>query len=210
MLLTHNDSKRILTMDIDDKLDIFRFPECPGFVVRGYHKNCGGHCHWKVVDTLTKKRKNTDTESMETWQYMPVEMQKHVVVDRLRKNGCRVTRQREILIDIILQGECTSCKEIYILAAKEDPGIGLATVYRMVRALEEIGALQRKNAYRIFDQDYMEVETCLIQLENGEGLELKVHDLKQIVEKGMRVCGRPIDQKVKKVLVKNRISEIVL
>lgn len=164
------------------------------------------------MDVLTKKKKNADKENMESWQFMPVEMQKNVVVERLRENGCRVTRQREILIDIILQGECTSCKEIYILASREDPGIGLATVYRMVRALEEIGAIRRKNAYRIYnqEQEYMEVETCLIQLENGEGLELKAHALKQIVEKGMRVCGHPVNQKVKKVLVKSRTSEIML
>ena len=153
------------------------------------------------MDVLTKKKKNADKENMESWQFMPVEMQKNVVVERLRENGCRVTRQREILIDIILQGECTSCKEIYILASREDPGIGLATVYRMVRALEEIGAIRRKNAYRIYDQEqeYMEA-----------GLELKAHALKQIVEKGMRVCGHPVNQKVKKVLVKSRTSEIML
>ena len=43
------------------------------------------------------------------------------------------------LIDIILSETCSYCKEVYILALKKDPGIGIATVYRMVDALEKIG-----------------------------------------------------------------------
>ena len=39
-----------------------------------------------------------------------------------------------------LQEECTCCKEIYFLASKKDPNIGMATVYRMINLLEEIGA----------------------------------------------------------------------
>ncbi|MFR5733737.1 MAG: transcriptional repressor [Clostridium sp.] len=32
---------------------------------------------------------------------------------------------------------------------KRDPSIGMATVYRMVKTLEEAGLIQRKNMYRI-------------------------------------------------------------
>ena len=40
------------------------------------------------------------------------------MLQRLKEKGCRITKQRKILIDIILQGECTSCKEIYYKAAE--------------------------------------------------------------------------------------------
>ena len=71
------------------------------------------------------------------------------MLQRLKEKGCRITKQRKILIDIILQGECTSCKEIYYKAAEKDPSIGAATVYRMINLLEEIGVISRKNMFRV-------------------------------------------------------------
>lgn len=80
---------------------------------------------------------------------MSIQDKKSYILRELKKRGCRITNQRKILIDIILRDECCSCKEIYYQAIKEDPSIGMATVYRMVRTLEEIGLIQRKNMYRI-------------------------------------------------------------
>ena len=76
-------------------------------------------------------------------------MQKEMVIARLRERGCRITKQRLMLLDIILKEECSSCKEIFYKASKMDKSIGSATVYRMVNTLEEIGAISRKNMYRI-------------------------------------------------------------
>lgn len=76
-------------------------------------------------------------------------MQKEMVIARLRERGCRITKQRLMLLDIILEEECSSCKEIFYKASKMDKSIGSATVYRMVNTLEEIGAISRKNMYRI-------------------------------------------------------------
>ena len=73
---------------------------------------------------------------------MSVQEKKSYILQELRKNGCR-------LIDIILQDECCCCKEIYYQAIKKDPTIGMATVYRMVKTLEETGLIKRKNLYRI-------------------------------------------------------------
>lgn len=69
---------------------------------------------------------------------------KETIVGKLKARGCRITRQRLVLIDIILEEECQSCKEIYFRAVRDNNKIGLATVYRMVNALEEIGAINRK------------------------------------------------------------------
>lgn len=80
---------------------------------------------------------------------MSIQDKKSYILRELKKRGCRITNQRKILIDIILRDECCSCKEIYYQAIKEDSSIGMATVYRMVRTLEEIGLIQRKNMYRI-------------------------------------------------------------
>lgn len=77
------------------------------------------------------------------------QMQKDIIVGKLRECGCRITKQRLILLDIILQQECSCCKEIYYKASLLDNKIGPATVYRMINTLEEIGAISRKNMYRI-------------------------------------------------------------
>ena len=66
---------------------------------------------------------------------------------RLREKGCRITKQRLELLDVILNNQCSSCKEIHYLASKVDSGIGIATVYRMVNELEDIGVISRKIVY---------------------------------------------------------------
>ena len=98
---------------------------------------------------MTNERLETDKKSIDDTGIQRTEMQKEIVISRLREMGCRITRQRMILLDIILGEECSSCKEIYYKAAKRDPSIGMATVYRMVKTLEEAGLIQRKNMYRI-------------------------------------------------------------
>ncbi len=75
--------------------------------------------------------------------------QKDIVIEKLRKQGFRITKQRRILLDVILDEECSSCKEIYYKAVKRDDSIGIATVYRMVNTLEDIGVISRKNMYKV-------------------------------------------------------------
>ena len=71
---------------------------------------------------------NRDTE-----QYHRVSREKEEILYLLRKRGFRVTKQRELILDIVFEHECASCKEIYYQAIQRDPGIGMATVYRMVK-----------------------------------------------------------------------------
>lgn len=71
------------------------------------------------------------------------------VLDKLKENGFRITKQRKLLIDIILSDEFCSIKEIYYKAIRQDPAIGIATVYRMINVLEDIGAINRRNMYKI-------------------------------------------------------------
>lgn len=80
----------------------------------------------------------------ETGNYRRTKMKKEMVLQKLREQGCRITQQRQILLDIILEEDGSSCKEIFYRASKLDPGIGTATVYRLVNKLEEIGAISRR------------------------------------------------------------------
>ena len=63
---------------------------------------------------------------------------KERIIEQLKRSGCRVTKQRLMLIDVILEGKCNCCKEIYYQASLKDPSIGPATVYRMVNTLEPV------------------------------------------------------------------------
>ena len=65
------------------------------------------------------------------------------VIEKKRKKGCRITKQRKLIVDIIMNNEFTSCKEIYYRVIKEDPTIGMATVYRMINQLEEMNVIRR-------------------------------------------------------------------
>ena len=61
-----------------------------------------------------------------------------------------------ILLDVILSGKWNCCKEIYYEAAKRDAAIGMATVYRMVSTLEEIGVFSRCYRYSLPDRPWGE------------------------------------------------------
>ena len=82
-------------------------------------------------------------------KYERTQMQREIVIQRLKEQGCRITKQRMVLLDIILNENCSSCKEIYYRASRIDSKIGTATVYRMINTLEEIGAINRRNMYKI-------------------------------------------------------------
>ena len=82
-------------------------------------------------------------------KYEKTQMQREIVIQRLKEQGCRITKQRMVLLDIILNENCSSCKEIYYKASRIDSRIGTATVYRMINTLEEIGAINRRNMYKI-------------------------------------------------------------
>lgn len=71
-------------------------------------------------------------------------MAKSEIIDRLKGKGLRITNQRKVLIDTILENECSSSKEIYYNAIKKDPNIGMATVYRMIKVLEDAEVLERR------------------------------------------------------------------
>ena len=81
--------------------------------------------------------------------YQRTRMQKDVVIQELKKRGCRITKQRRMLLEVILENECSCCKEIYYQVREKDHTVGIATVYRMIKTLEEAGVIDRRNMYRI-------------------------------------------------------------
>lgn len=137
-------------------------------------------------------------------------MEKDIIIQKLKECGCRITKQRLVLLDVILEGECTSCKEIYYKASKLDENIGTATVYRMINTLEEIGAIDRKNMYRICCKepcDMKEACTCTIELEDDTRYYLSAGKWNRVLEEGLRACGYQADHKIKSVTVDPSASD---
>ena len=124
---------------------------------------------------------------------------KNYILDQLRQRGCRITKQREILVDVILRENCSNCKEIYYMAIKEDPAIGMATVYRMVNLLEEIGALQWRNEYKIFEKTKEKTRKYLIKFADASSMELKADSFHKVLERGLEVSGHLEGRKVKHI-----------
>lgn len=147
-----------------------------------------------------KKKKANMCESV---AYHRTQMQKEIIVQKLKEQGCRITKQRLMLLDIILQEECSCCKEIYYIASKQDEKIGSATVYRMINTLEEIGAISRKNMYKIACGSECEVDNaCTIEFEDGTVMELSAKKWNQIIREGLTACGYSDGKKVRSVSAK--------
>lgn len=128
---------------------------------------------------------------------------KEQIIEKLKENGCRITKQRRMLIDIILENECSSCKEIFYKASSADKKIGVATVYRMINALEEIGAISRKNMYKVeCTEECSGQEGCIIVLDDNTTYHLSAGKWNKVLQEGLKKCGYLKDQKVSSVKLK--------
>ena len=127
--------------------------------------------------------------------------QKDMLLERLREKGCRITKQRLDLIEVILESECSCCKEIFFKAKEKDNSIGVATVYRMVNLLEEIGAINRGNMYRVDCHCRKEESACTIVLDDGTVHELSASLWDTVLRSGLEACGFLKDQGIASVRV---------
>ena len=139
-------------------------------------------------------------DTKEQVSYQTTKMQREIILTKLKEKGCRITKQRLRLIDIILQNECSSCKEIFYRALEEDDKLGVATVYRMVNLLEEIGAISRKNMYRIFSCEACCQENgCTVRLSDDTVCKLPSEVWKQVVRAGLKNMGYIGDQDIESI-----------
>ena len=123
-------------------------------------------------------------------------MQKSTIIEKLREQGFRITKQRELLIDIILSDTCKCCEEVYFEATRQEPGIGMATVYRTVEALEKIGALKRRIPYQVCTEEKL-FPGCMVELEDGSVIKLEPDMMEKVLEAGILQCGLTEGRQVK-------------
>lgn len=145
-----------------------------------------------------------------TGNYQRTQMQRELIIQKLREQGCRITRQRLMLLDIILEEDCSCCKEIFYKASRQDKRIGTATVYRMINTLEEIGAISRKNMYRIACGADCEAENvCTIEFDDDSVIELSARNWHRVIQKGLAACGYTEGRSVKNVVARTCSCEAV-
>jgi len=137
-------------------------------------------------------------------KFQRTRMQKESVLKTLKDKGCRITNQRKVLLDVILDEECTSCKEIYYKAVEIDPNIGASTVYRMVNLLEDIGAISRRNIYKIScNLDCVKENACTIELDDNMVYHLSRTEWNSVIMKGLKACGYLDNQKVNRIVIES-------
>ncbi len=143
----------------------------------------------------------------EACEYQRTQMQKEMIIQKLREQGCRITKQRQLLLDIILEEDCACCKEIYYKAAQIDDKIGPATVYRMVNTLEKIGAISRENFYRVVCRgDNGEEACCTVELSDHSVCILSSKMWRDVVKSGLQSCGYIQDQEIESVRMHKELS----
>ena len=154
------------------------------------------------------EKKEQNRQNQEMINYHRTKMQKDAVIQKLKEQGCRITKQRQLLLDVILKEECTCCKEIYYKAVEQDSGIGVATVYRMVNLLEEIGAISRKNMYKVSCcMDCNKENACTIEFEDDSFCRLSAHNWYKVISEGLKVCGYGEGKKIASVMVDSCSNE---
>lgn len=131
-------------------------------------------------NTTKKTERFTEAEKFR------IRMQKEHILQKLKDQGYRVTKPRIIVINMILEHDCGSCKEIMYWISKRNKSIGTATIYRTLNMLEDIGALHRQNVYQLSD---VENERIVVKLENGEEHCLTSEEWQEVIQKGMESCG---------------------
>lgn len=142
-------------------------------------------------------------EEMELEKFR-IQMQREHILQKLKEQGYRVTKQRIAVIDIILENDCGSCKEIFYRTSRINKNIGAATIYRTVNMLEEIGAINRRNIYQLSGMEEAG-NGVIVMLESGEEMHLNTEEWNEVMQKGMEACGYLDGEKIVSVVHKNAV-----
>ena len=119
---------------------------------------------------MSQDLKNDNRQNRDVANFYRTEMQKELVIQKLREKGCRITKQRQILLDVILR--------------------------------EEIGAISRKNMYRISCcMNCDKEDACTIELDDHTVCRLSAQNWYKVISEGLRACGYVESQNVTKVMI---------
>jgi Fur family transcriptional regulator, ferric uptake regulator len=124
------------------------------------------------------------------------------IIARCEARGLRMTEQRRVIARVVGEAEDhPDVEELYARAARLDPKISLATVYRTVKLFEEEGILDRlefgdgRARYEDADRDHHD---HLIDVSTGEVIEFVDPEIEALQEKiaqrlGFRLIGHRLE-----------------
>ena len=130
------------------------------------------------------------------------------IIARCEARGLRMTGPRRTIARVLSEAEDhPDVEELHARAAKVDPGISLATVYRTVKLFEEAGILDRlefgdgRARYEDADRDHHD---HLIDMGTGEVIEFVDPEIEALQEKiaarlGYRLIGHRLELYAKRV-----------
>lgn len=124
------------------------------------------------------------TESYQ--DYQKSQYSKNKILNILRKKGFRITKQRLLILDIILKYDCTNCKEVYYQAALQDPNIGMATIYRMINILVDMGILKTAS---LRPDAVNGTKGCRITLKDDRTITFDPPEWNHILDYALRIKG---------------------
>lgn len=108
---------------------------------------------------------------------------KNQIVEELKYKGHRITFQRRLILDTILSNETLMIKEVYYNVRKKDRSIGLATVYRFIKILQEAGIIDENEKFTFANaNDNVECGDCSVTLQNGEVVNIDCCELYSAVK----------------------------
>lgn len=110
--------------------------------------------------------------------------------EKLKLKGYKLTPQRRAIVNKVIEkkGNHLTAEELYDLVKVECPEIGLATVYRTIQLLEEIGVIYKLNLddgcnrYELVNEDEIHQHHHLICTKCGNVTEVE-GDLLDSIEK---------------------------
>lgn len=124
------------------------------------------------------------------------------IIARCEAKGLRMTEQRRVVARVIGEAEDhPDVEELYARAARVDPRISIATVYRTVKLFEEAGILDRlefgdgRARYEDAERDHHD---HLIDVNTGEVIEFVDPEIEALQEKiaerlGFRLVGHRLE-----------------
>lgn len=113
--------------------------------------------------------------------------------NNLKEKGYKLTPQRRAIVDIIIsnEGKHLTTEELYDLVKVECPEIGLATVYRTVQLLDEMGVICKLelddgcNRYELVHEEENHQHHHLICTNCGKVIEVE-DDLLEVLEQDIQ------------------------
>jgi len=115
------------------------------------------------------------------------------IISRSVSRGLRMTGQRRVIAGIIEEAaDHPDVEELHNRAAKIDPGISIATVYRTVKLFEEAGLLERLefgDGRARYEDAEREHHDHLIDMQTGEVIEFVDAEIEELQERIAKRLG---------------------